>query len=450
MLNKHIIERLRALLARKFVQDTITLQVGKVGVLGLSLVGAIIVPRLMQPEAYGRLQLILSLYTLWQVFNLTGVIPSAHTRLAEAVGARDAAELTSLMGFYLRLVLIYAMLSTGVLWLVGYFTPAATVLYDGNREIILLAAVLSLTHPSEHLFRLFIITHSSRRRMQTVVKLQTLNQFMLTSTTIIAVIISQTALSVVLSRLVYSYTTLLVAALHYRHTRLDGAVPYPAFGEIARAVGSRRSQRDLQFGFSNALDKNLSTVFTVLPVQITGVLVGEAAAGYVGLALSITQRVNFFAASILDNLRAVIPQAVGKGDYVRLWRNFSQVILVLLGAALGVYGLYALVSPLFVPLLFGEDWLRVIPLIQIMAIFGAVSTVGGVFGPLYRVFDFMWGAMVIKIITLLINVPLGIWLIIHFGAVGGAWMIVLMFTVSVPLTVWLTLPELRRRVQHEN
>lgn len=440
-----MIERLRRFLARKFVKDTITLQIGKAGVLALSLVGAVIVPRLMQPEAYGRLQLVLSLYALWQVLNLTGIIPSAHTRLAEATGMGDTAALMRFMGFFLRMTLIYSALSTGVLWLVATFTPLADVLYGGSSEIIMLAVLLSVTQPSELLFNLFVITFSSRRQMRAVAALQMLNQFVLTTTTIAAVVISQTPGAVIASRLVYSFVTLIIATFYYQRTRGD----YPAVGDVVRAVGARSTRADLQFGFANALDKNLATVFTRLPVQITGVLVGEAAAGYVGLALSTTQQQNFFTASILDNLRAVIPQAVGRGDYTRLWHNFSRVLATLLLAVIVFYGLYALASPVLVPLLFGDEWRPAVPLVQIMAIFGAVSTLGGVFGPLYRVFNYMRGALVIKVVSLAVSVPLGVWLIGQWGAAGGAWMMTLMYLTSVPLTVWLTLPELRRRALHQ-
>jgi len=408
-------------------------------------VGAVVVPRLLAPEIYGRLQLTQSLYALWQFFNLTGVIPSAHTRLAEATGARNEAEIRELMGVYLRLMLLYAALSTAGLWLVGQFTPAAEVFYDGNREIITLAVVLTLTQPSEQLFNLFVIAHSSRRRMGAVARLQNFNQLMLTSATIIAVAISQTVVAVVVARLIYSYVTLIVAAAHYQRTRHDGDVTYPALGDIAAAISARPAGRELRFGFFNALDKNLGTVFMVLPVQMTGVVLGEVAAGYVGLALATTQRQNFFAAAVLDNLRAVIPRAVGRGDYARLWRNFNRVVLVLLAAVIGFYGLYALLSPLIVRVLYGETWLPVVPLIRLLAVFGALATLGGVFGPLYRAFNFMRGALVIKGVTLIACMPVGVWLLHEMGAAGGALMTVMMYACSVPMTILLTLPELRRR-----
>ncbi|MEO1444237.1 MAG: hypothetical protein AAFV33_27835, partial [Chloroflexota bacterium] len=80
-------------------------------------------------------------------------------------------------------------------------------------------------------------------------------------------------------------------------------------------------------------------------------------------------------------------------------------------------------------------------------LFGLLATLGGVFGPLYRVFNFMRGVLITRVITLAVGIPAGWWLIRQYGATGGALMVVLLFALHVPLIVSLTLPELRTRAR---
>ncbi|MEM6283383.1 MAG: hypothetical protein AAF787_14405 [Chloroflexota bacterium] len=445
-----MLKRLTRVFSRKFVQDTITLQIGKGAVLVISLAGSIAVPRLMQPEDYGVWQLTMTLFSLWQLLDLTGLVPGAHTRLPEAVGARDEDALLRFMAFYLRTALIYSAASTLLLLGLHLLTPLATSLYpdsDNARAIVTMAVLLTLRRPLDMLFALFVITFSSRRQMRYVATIQSLNQLILTAATVCAVIIYPLPIALVTAQLLYSLVTCtLVMAFYQRTRRSDETVVFPAIVEIVRATTLPYPRNELGFGFSNALDKNLSLLFTLLPVQITGRVAGEVAAGQLGLALSIVRQGNFFAASVLDNLRAVIPQAVGRGDYKRLWLNFRRVLGGLAGGAILFYGTLALLAP-FIPLLYGEKWVETVPLVQILVLFGLLVTLGGVFGPLYRVFNFMRGVLIYRGLTLAVGIPVGWWLIRQYGATGGAIMVVLLFALHVPLIVSLTMPELRTRAR---
>jgi len=442
-------ERLRQLLRRKFVRDTLTLQVGKAGVLAMSLAASVIVPVLMGPALYGQWQLVVSLYGMWQFLNLTGVIVSAQTRLAEAVGADDTEQVLNIIGVSTRLTLLYCVFSTLLLWAAGAFSPLAAWLYDGDPTIIWLAVLLTLTQPTELLYRLVIVTFGSRRQMSYVAAMQNVNQLIFVSATIIAVVIRPLPSTLVVARLGYSLLTLGIILAVYQRTRHHTRLTYPSLGAIVRAVPTASSAGYWRFGVTNALDKNTANLFSYLPVQMVGALAGETAAGYIGLALNALQQQTFFTAAILDNLQAVVPQSVGRGDYARLWRNFSQVLLVLGLGSVVFYGGFALLAPYVVPLL-GEEWLPVIPLLQILALYGAIATVGGVFGPLYRAFDYVRGALLAKVAALVIGLPTGVWLITQYGAGGAAWLTNLLYGVSVALTVALTLPELRRRAHNQH
>ncbi|MEL6268552.1 MAG: hypothetical protein AAFU54_09115 [Chloroflexota bacterium] len=445
-----MIERLTRVFSRKFVKDTITLQIGKGAVLVISLAGSIAVPRLMAESDYGRWQLVTTLFGLWQLLDLTGLVPGAHTRLPEAVGAKDEDALLRFMAFYLRTALIYSAASTALLLGLHLLTPLATALYpdlENAEAIVGMAVLLTLRRPLDLLFVVFTITFSSRRQMRRVATIQSLNQLILSAASVGAVLVIPLPIALVAGQLLYSLTTCTLIAVFYQRTRRDDTtIVFPSLWQIVRGITLPYPRSELGFGFSNALDKNLSLLFTLLPVQITGRVAGEVAAGQLGLALSIVRQGNFFAASVLDNLRAVIPQAVGRGDYKRLWLNFRRVLGGLAGGAGLFYGVLFLLAP-FIPLLYGEKWIETVPLVQILVLFGLLATLGGVFGPLYRVFNFMRGVLITRVITLAVGIPAGWWLIRQYGATGGALMVVLLFALHVPLIVSLTLPELRTRAR---
>ncbi|MEL7236947.1 MAG: hypothetical protein AAGK74_20760, partial [Chloroflexota bacterium] len=321
-----MIERLTRVFSRKFVKDTITLQIGKGAVLVISLAGSIAVPRLMAESDYGRWQLVTTLFGLWQLLDLTGLVPGAHTRLPEAVGAKDEDALLRFMAFYLRTALIYSAASTALLLGLHLLTPLATALYpdlENAEAIVGMAVLLTLRRPLDLLFVVFTITFSSRRQMRRVATIQSLNQLILSAASVGAVLVIPLPIALVAGQLLYSLTTCTLIAVFYQRTRRDDTtIVFPSLWQIVRGITLPYPRSELGFGFSNALDKNLSLLFTLLPVQITGRVAGEVAAGQLGLALSIVRQGNFFAASVLDNLRAVIPQAVGRGDYKRLWLNF--------------------------------------------------------------------------------------------------------------------------------
>jgi hypothetical protein len=88
-----------------------------------------------------------------------------------------------------------------------------------------------------------------------------------------------------------------------------------------------------------------------------------------------------------------------------------------------------------------------VPLLQGLAVFGAVTTVGSVFGPLYRAFDYVRGAFLVKLVALLVMLPVGYGLVVWLGAMGGVWMMNGLYVSTILLTAWLTLPELGRRAR---
>jgi O-antigen/teichoic acid export membrane protein len=441
-------DRLQRLFRRKFVQDTLALQISKVGTSAISFVSSVLVLRLMGPAAFGVWTLAQSFFVIWQTPNLTGIGPSTSTRLAIAIGARNEVEILNNMAFYVKVAVAWGVLNTTVLALVGPSIAASA--YESGAHIGVLAALLSLTLIPDALYNLVLISLQARRSMRVVAVLQNVNQLTLSSAYIAVLLISPAAESLVMGRLIYSVTTMLIALGVYRRLRTADGVKFPSMRAVlahARTVPVRPYWR---FGVANALDRNLAGLFMEIPTQLVGILTGSAQAGYLEASFKGMRLVSQLTSAIFENMQAVVPQAVGRGDYRGLWRNFRRVLAALTLGAVGFYLAFALAAllyaPLVVSLLYGDAYSPVAPLIPVMAVFGAVTMVGGIFGPLYRAMRLMRRAIVVKIITLFVVFLPGLWLVQQTGgALGGAWMVNLLYLISVALTAAVTLPELKQR-----
>ncbi len=459
-------ERLRTFFQRKFVRDTLILQIGKVGITLFTFLSALLVARLMGAHDYGIWALAQSVLSIAQAFNLTGLNTSISTQLPMAVGAKDEREILNLLAVFVKVALLWGVGVTVVLLLIG---PLLTGLaYSGDTHIGLLAAFLSLTVLPDMLYGLITTTFQSQRAMRQLVILTNLNQIVLLLCTFVALAISPTPEGMVVSRIVYSASTFVMALWFYGRYRRDYAVPYPRLSEIVGQIRPIATRPYLGFGFLNAVDKNIANLYTEIPLQIVGIFAGKAAAGYLELGFKALTIPATFASALFDNIQAVVPQAIGRRDYIQLRRNFLRVLTVLSIGAIIFYVLFALAVPILVPLIFSRQWIPAIPVVSALAVYGIVGTVGGILGPLYRGLNLMRPIIVIKVVTLAAillpgflilrqNVALQeIWVIVdqiapsikldaQSGAVFGAWIVNGLLVLSALLTAFIALPALQRQ-----
>ena len=132
---------LRDLLKRKFVRDTLTLQLGRLVVVGLGMIAWVFVPVRLGPARYGIYALSLSFLNVWRTLNLSGLAVSIDTLLPAAVGARDEAQIRDLLAIFVKVTLIWSLFSLLVLALIG--PTLAQALY---REPILPQAAHGLDY----------------------------------------------------------------------------------------------------------------------------------------------------------------------------------------------------------------------------------------------------------------------------------------------------------------
>ena len=110
------------------------------------------------------------------------------------------------------------------------------------------------------------------------------------------------------------------------------------------------------------------------------------------------------------------PQAL-RGLYLDV---FALTIMLTVPAAVGIMA----TSDLIVFTLLGDKWADAIPIIEIVAISGALQSIGSGAGPLFLAAKCPRHITIIMICTITVQIPLMIWALNEAGVIGVAWALV--------------------------
>lgn len=151
-----------------------------------------------------------------------------------------------------------------------------------------------------------------------------------------------------------------------------------------------------------------------------GRLVGTAALGYFSMAFRLS---DIATQSLMAPARRVLLPGYAKlaGDPRLLQSSFLDVLAVMLiiGAPLGA-GMALTAEPL-VAVLLGSKWQEVVPLIQILGVFGIVTVCVGNIEPTMLVLDKARLFVTVRAASTILLLPAVYWGCVAGGAVGAAW-----------------------------
>jgi O-antigen/teichoic acid export membrane protein len=134
-------------------------------------------------------------------------------------------------------------------------------------------------------------------------------------------------------------------------------------------------------------------------------------------------------------LRAPIRQALFSGfakisgDAALLARAFRDSLAILLLVSLPIPVGIGLMAAHLVRLFLGENWMPMVPVLQILALYGAVSAFGTSSHLIYWTVDRPRITASLSALRLLLLAPLSIWLVRLYGMTGAAWALTISATV---------------------
>jgi len=402
LINKTVF-KLKGLIKTSFVKDVSLLQISNFFSIFVGAISSIILARLLHPEMYGVYGLIFAFVGVIGIFMNWGADYAGLTLLAEAYAKKDREEIINILAYYIKLTL-FVILVVGVLGII--FSPLITQLMYHNSQIggwgriVLIGICFSVVYNM-----LNMILQASRKIKQLVV-LEVFNKFIFTLLPIIFVLLGLGLSGLVWGYFVSALIFLCISLLVLRFLSKKEELSID-FKEIFSNFKKIDFKKYFNFGFLIAINKNIGTLFSLLPVIILGILTMSSdiayfkvAFGYIGIPLMVLNPVSRL-------LGVQLPKSKTYGIET-LRRHFYRVSF---GSGLISFFLmviFVVMGPFLIRFFYGVEYIESMKLVYGLSVFGFVSSIGVGLGPIYRTLD----KMKIAIATVIIQTILMVLLIV--------------------------------------
>ncbi len=406
-----------ALGGARFVRAAAVLQLGSLGLTAVSFVGSVLLARALGSAGYGSYALVMSIGTTIGLLRRLGQDYAATTHLAEAHAdgnlqvARDALR-----------VYVFLSVVTSVVIL-----PPAIVLAPWIGEHVFgdpdLGVPLQL-----YLVQGFwavvpgwtVIALQATRRLGTLVRFENATMLLGTLLPVALALAGLGVLGVFWGQVVASLASLSLAALVY--ARLRRAEPLvPSERELAVAVFRPNAPlwRETRFSLSIAFDKNLVSLFTLVPILLLGLEAVESEVGQLRVALSYMAIPAVLLSPVSRLLMVDLPQLrVSSPERVRPF--FLRVTLLGGLASIGLALPFALLAGVVLPLLYGPEFRAAPPLALALLLDAASLGIGIAAGPVFRTYGRTDLPILASVGILLFGLPATWGLIRLWGPLGAA------------------------------
>ncbi len=403
-------------LKQKFARDTLILQVGDGLNLGLAFVTSVIIARGLAPEGYGVYALVYSLFGLMTLTGDLGLAPATITQLAEALAARDRDLAAEYCGYFIKLSFVLGLgLSVAG---IGLGPLIAEAVY-GKSLIGLLAGLLMADMLLGLPRNLVRVAWQSSRWMAHLSVFEVLRGAARALAIAGAILLDWGVGGVVAAELILALVASLAAWPLF--ARLGRADP-KGFPDWSLCLAQARKVplgRHFSFGFKIILDRNVVRILEAVPFLILGKYAAPAQVGYLRLAWSVVNLPLAALSGLANNLAARLPQLRAQGREASFWSTFFRTALAGGLISLAGVGLFTLLAPWLIRLLYGAEYLPALPFFYIMAAAAAFSGFFSGIGALYRAVHRVGLLVAANLIQLAFYLP-ACYLLIRFYQTTGA------------------------------
>ncbi|MGE3273241.1 MAG: oligosaccharide flippase family protein [Chloroflexota bacterium] len=400
-----------------FVRPLIKLLAGSLGLSAISFAASVLLARTLGPATYGAYTLVMSAGTTIGLLRRLGQDYAATTQLAEGHSVGDRRRSRDALVFY-----VFMSVATSVVVL-----PPAIVLAPWLGELFFGDA--DLTTPLRlYLVQGFwavipgwtVIALQASRRMGQLVILENISSLATAILPVSFALAGFGLLGVFTGQVIASLIAVGIGfALYLRLVTADPL--FPSAGELL--AGTVKPGIPLwpptRFGLSIAFDKNLVSLYNLLPILLLARFVPDDEVGQLRVALSYMVIPSVLLTPIsrllmvdIPRLRASSPERV-RPAFVRL--------TLLSGAASAALAVpFAALSWLVIPLLYSGAYAGAVPLTFALLLDAATLGLGIAAGPVFRTYDRTDLPIMTSIVILLLGVPGTWWLASTTGPLGAA------------------------------
>lgn len=394
--------KFKGLIKTSFVKDVGLLQISNFFSTFIGALGSIVLARLLRPEMYGMYGLIFSFVGVVGIFMNWGADYAGLTLLAGAYAKKDRDEIINILTYYVKLV-FWVTLIVGALGVL--FGPLITQLLYHNSQIGDWGRLVLIGICCSIVYNMLNMILQASRKIKRLVVLEVLNKFVFTLLPIIFVLLGLGLSGLVwgyfIAALIFFCASLLVLRLVFHKGEL-----FIGFKEIFYNFKKIDFKKYFKFGFLIAVNKNLGSLFSLLPIVILGMLSSAAdvayfkiAIGYIGLPLVILDPISRL-------LGVQLPKSKTYGGEI-LKKHFFKVSLWSGLISFGLIVPFVVFAPFLVKLFYGAEYIDSVKLVYWLSLYGIISSFSVGLGPIYRTLN----RMKIAIITVVAQIVLTILLV---------------------------------------
>jgi O-antigen/teichoic acid export membrane protein len=410
-----MIEKIKNLFKHNFVKDTAILQVGTFFSTGLSFLASMIFARVLGPENYGQYALIFALTGLIQIFMNWGADYATITLLAEAWARRDKEEVKNLIVFFIKTSLIVAF-TVGLLGII-FASIIAGRLYN-NSHIGNLARFVLTAGVIQFVFSTLTIILQASRKIKELTIIENTNKIFYIAIPSGLVLFGFGLNGIVWGQLISAFIFFIFSFYFYKFlcSKTD---MLPKWKEILVGIKNVSIKKYFKFGFLIAIDKNLSNLYSVLPMTFLGMSVGTEEISYFKIAFSYIGLSLMFLGPISRLLMVQLPKSKVAG-IATLKEHFFKTAFYSFLIILGIVAPMVFLGKYLILIFYGEKYLPSVKLIYMLWPYALIMASGIGLGAFYRAVNKMKVSIFINLINLIIGAPIFYFMIRNYGTTGMA------------------------------
>lgn len=429
----HLRSRIGRVLQHWFVRRVAILQIGTVAATLTQAVAGVLIARLLAPEAFGIYALAMGLAGMMSIVFGVGIQESVTSMVGRAYHSSDRAEVVSLFAYALKASLMLGMcgIAIGALapWIAHAWYGASAI--GWYALVVVCASVISTLF-----FALASVALQISGGVRSLSAFVFLDIFVRNGLALGAILLGFGVAGATAGHFVGACVIALVSAWLLQRTHVRDSL-MPSWEEILSHVARVSLARYMRASALVAFDRNIGTLFAVLPVVLLGTFVTAGEVGAFKVAFGFINIGVGMIGPLSTLLNGEFPrlELVGLAAVRRTFVRATSVGVVITAAIAGVL---ALIAPTVFPILYGELFADASHLVALLFGYGVVYGIGVALGPLWRALHAVHYSIGINIGVLALGIPTGLWAMGHFGVLGAIGMVTAWYGAS-HIVSWLML-----------
>ena len=425
MFMRNLLNRIKNWRNISFVKDTAVMQVGTIFSTLVSISASILLARILLPDQYGTYRIVFSfagiilLFLSWGVENATPII------LSEEYSKQNKAEIKNVITYFFKTnfyILILSLLAIVV-------APFLSELVYGLKEIGYLSRIVILTSVMTVFVNLINIIFQIKRKVSAAVIFDFSKDLLRVLLSLAALFLGLEVAGVLKGQLLAALLAVLAMIIIYaKYFSKDKLLPKPK--EIIANFRAVKIRKYFSFGMFISFDKNVSALYSLLPIFFLGIFYPSEQVAYLNIALKYITLPLILLAPISRLLDIRLPQMTAESDIGKLKRSFYKVSTIS-GIIVFVLAIFALfLAPFLIKLFYGENYAESVSLIYYLVPLPILSGFAVGIGSLFRVLNKLKAALVINGTLVVLGVAPVYLSIKIFGVVGMIIAYILWLSVS--------------------